>query len=53
MPSKKKTGVAYMICGIVFIVLTLLLGVVGWKMIAGIILGAFLVIIGLILSKKG
>ena len=53
MPNMKKTGVAYIICGIVFILLTLLLGPEGWKFIAGIIVGVVLTVAGLAINAKG
>ena len=53
MPSKKKTGIAYIVCGIIILLLSLFAGLVGWKLIAGIIVGALLTIVGLMLTSKG
>lgn len=52
MPSMKKTGYAYLICGVLFVVLTLVLGVEGWKFIGGIAVGVVLTVLGLIISSK-
>lgn len=52
MPSKKKTGMAYIICGVIIIILTLITNLVGWKLIMGIVAGAALTLVGLLLSSK-
>ena len=52
MPSKKKTGVAYVVCGVVILILSLFAGLAGAKLIAGIAVGAILVIVGLLLSSR-
>lgn len=52
MLSRKKTGTAYTICGMIILLLSLFAGLAGWKLIAGILIGALLTIIGLLLSSS-
>lgn len=53
MPIKKKTGIAYIVCGLIILILSLTVGLVGWKLIAGIVVGAVLTLVGLLLTFKG
>ena len=43
---------AYVICGIIIIILTLVANLVGWKLIVGIVVGAALTLVGLLLTSK-
>ena len=52
MPSKKKTGVAYIVCGVVILALTLVFNLPGWKLFAGIGVGVVLTVVGFLLTKK-
>jgi len=52
MPTKKKTGIAYIVCGLIILILSLIVGLVGWKLIAGIVIGAVLTLVGLLLTLK-
>lgn len=52
MPDRKKTGMAYLICGIIILVLSIIFDLGGWRDWAGIIIGALLAIAGLLLTSK-
>ena len=52
MPSKKKTGVAYVVCGVIILALSLVFNLPGWKLFAGIGVGAVLILVGFLLTKK-
>ena len=52
MASQKGTGMAYTICGVVIIILVLIANLAGWKLIAGIVVGALLTLAGLLITSK-
>ena len=53
MSFKSKAGYAYVICGILFLIISLFAGLAGGKLIAGIAVGVVLTIVGLrLISKK-
>ena len=52
MPSIKKTGLAYVVFGILILIATLGFKLEGIKLIAGIGIGAILTVVGLFLSTK-
>ena len=52
MPSMKKTGVAYVVCGLLIILAVLFAKLAGLKLIAGLAAGVVLTLVGLLLTKK-
>jgi len=52
MPSIQKTGYAYIIFGVIIIVIPILAKVGGWKSYLAIAIGAILTLAGLYMSSK-
>ena len=52
MPSFQKTGYAYIIFGILIIIIPLVANMGGWKSYLAIGIGAVLTVVGLIMTSK-